>query len=249
MATRAEPLRKPADYYTIKDGSFRLPSTEENKDAIRREYINPKTNQPGVAFELGFNALYGFIENVKFVENILKDGTTLRSLNIVLGANEDGKSQIISVPIDSRYSADFLKRLPNVDVAREVQLRPYDYQDKSARRHIGFGVQHANDKGEWLERVEDFFTEVKEVGGTKVFSALNGFPEATEKDARNWKLYFMKVTEFLIDYTTEHVLTKFSDDEKKNRAMDQALSPSTSEASSPDIEYPKEEVNPDDIPF
>src|ERR1051325_7361326 len=161
MAFKAQPLRKPADYYEIKDGKFRLPSTQDNPDAVRRDYMNPKTNQAGVAYELGFDYLESMITDIRFVENALQDGTVLRSLHIVLEENNDGKLQIVSMPIDGRFANDCMRRFPNIDFTREVHLRPYDFKDKEGKRVVGMSIDQPNDKGEFIVRIGDFFTHVE----------------------------------------------------------------------------------------
>lgn len=240
MAFRADPLEKKSNYYTIKEGTFRLPSNESDPAAIRREYTNPKTKEDGVAFERGFKALYGVITDVSFRETSLKDGTVLRSININLGDDEDGVAQIISIPQDSRYAADFLKRLPSIDLKREVRIMPYDFE-KDGPRQVGMSVAYMNpDTEEFTVKVDNnFFTKVEEKDGKKVYTNLHGFPEPTEEDASDWPFYFKKVEKFLINYAKENVLPKFA----------QSTTADPIEALGAAVSESKDDINPDDIPF
>lgn len=206
---KAEPLKKRANYYSVKEGTFRLPSNKEDPEAIRREYMNPKTKEEGVAYERAYKALYGVISDIAFVESTLKDGTVLRNINISLGEDEDGISQIISLPVDSRYTTDFLKKIPSVDLSKEVRLMPYDFE-KEGPRQVGISIYHKNpDTDEYTVKVEgNFFTKVEEKNGEKIYTNLHGFPEATEEDASDWPFYFKKVSKFLVSYTKANIIPK-----------------------------------------
>jgi len=205
---KAEPLEKKAAYYSIKDSSFRLKTDKEDPEAVRREYTNPKTGEEGVAYERAFKALYGVISDVSFHENALKDGTVLRSLHIGLGEDENGVSQIISIPVDSRFATDFLKRLPGIDLAKEVRLMPYDFE-KEGPRQVGISVYTKDEAENFTVKVDNnFFTKVEGEGMEKKYTNLHGFPEPTDDDASDWPFYFKKVNKFLVAYAKENILPK-----------------------------------------
>ena len=234
--SRAEPLQQKGEYYSIKDGSFRLPSEQGNPKAIRREYTNPKTKESGVAYELGFGALSGLIKDIRFHENTLKDGTVLRSMNIILDENEENKLPIISLPIDSRYTSDFLKKLPNIDLEKEVRFQPYDFDPKEGARQVGISITQPDDTENFSVKIFNFFLEEGEPGedGRKVYKNLHGFPEPTEEDKEDWKFYFAKVNKFLVKYVKENILPKFASLEH-DKAIDRAI--------------PEDGIDPKDIPF
>lgn len=62
--------------------------------------------------------------------------------------------------------------------------------------------------------------------------------DTREYTTDDWKIYFMQVRRFLVNYTKEHIAPKFQ-------------KPLESQAfhKSDDIQYPSEEVRPEDIPF
>lgn len=248
---KADPVKKRANYYSIKEATFRLPSDKDDVEAVRREYKNPKTGEEGVAYERAYKALYGVISGIAFTENTLKDGTTLRSINIELGEDENGVTQIISMPLDSRYTTDFLKRLPSIDLKREVRLMPYDFQ-KDGPRQTGLSVFHKNaETDEFTEKVDNnFFTKVEGEGTEKVYTNLHGFPEVSDEDREDWPFYFKKVSKFLINYTKENIIPKFdknysADDEAFAKVKD--FKPSVvRERSQAEID---EDINIDDMPF
>lgn len=241
---KAEPLKRKANYYKIKEGSFRVTSHADDPAAIRRDYRNPKTGEDGVAYERAYKALYGHITDVFFSENALPDGTVLRSVNISLGEDEDGVAQVITIPTNSRYTSDFLKKLPAVNLDEEVRLMPYDFEPKEGPRQVGISIcQLDPTSGEYTFKVYDYFVKVEEVNGEKKYTNLHGFPEPTEEDKEDWPFYFTKVNKFLIKYAQEHVLPKFGarqkpQNDRMEEAMDEILGGET-----------KDNINPDDVPF
>lgn len=269
--SRAEPLRKKGDFYEIKEGSFRVPTDANNPDAVRRDYHNPRTNQPGVAWELGFESISGLIEDIRFHENVLTDGTALRSLHIVFDEDSNnGRQKIVSVPVDGRYANNFLRKLPNIDFSKEVKLTPYDIQ-KNGPRNVGITVLQPDQTGVLVVKVRDFFEKMEEVDGKKIYTAMHGFPVADEEDRLDWPFYFKKVSKFLIRYTNENVLPKLKGIDRsivpevgaavgdKDKVMDDVLdevlggadmrTTTAKVGANMPIDYPKEEINPDDIPF
>lgn len=242
MSFHADPIEKKANYYSIKDSSFRLKTDKEDAEAVRREYTNPKTGEEGVAYERAYKALYGVISDVSFHENSLKDGTVLRSLHIGLGEDENGVSQIISIPVDSRFATDFMKRLPNLDLTKEVRLMPYDFEPQEGPRQVGISMTTKDDADNFTVKVDNtFFTKVEEKDGQKVYTNLHGFPEATDDDASDWPFYFKKVNKFLIAYTKENIIPKLTGIPQKP--------PQSLEEQMERQGYPTEEIDPASIPF
>lgn len=238
MTFHAEPLKETATYYSIKEASFRLRSDKEDKEAVRREYTNPKTGEDGVAYERAFKSLYGVISNVSFHENALKDGTVLRSLHIGLGEDENGIKQIISIPVDSRYATDFLKRLPKIDLTKEVRLMPYDFESEGPRQ-VGISICHKDEESNFAVKVDNnFFTKVEGEGTDKKYTNLHGFPEATEEDASDWAFYFKKVNKFLVSYAKENICPKF---EQRPATLEEQMEKQSG--------YPSDDIKPEHIPF
>ncbi len=207
MTFKAEPASKKANFYKIKDGTFRLPTTKEDPAAVARPFTNPKTKTDGVAYERSFKSLYGQIHNITFQEKILEDGTRLKSLNISLGEDEEGTGQIISLPEDSRYASDFLAKLPNIDLAKPVGLAPYDFE-KDGPRQVGISLTQEID--DTVKKITDFFVEKVQIGMETKRSYSHGYPEATDDDKSDWKFYFTKVNKFLVKYAQQNILPKFA---------------------------------------
>lgn len=242
MAFHAEPLEKKAVYYSIKDSTFRLKTDKEDPEAVRREYTNPKTGEEGIAYERAYKALYGVVSDVSFHDNTLKDGTVLRSLHIGLGEDENGVSQIISIPVDSRFATDFLKRLPSIELTKEVRLMPYDFE-KEGPRQVGISVYTKDDAGNFTVKVDNnFFTKVEGEGMDKKYTNLHGFPEPTEDDMQDWPFYFKKVNKFLVNYAKENILKKFNTTNRPPQSLEEQMERQGAQ-------YPDEEISPESIPF
>lgn len=248
----AEPVKERSNYYTIKKGedgrtAFRLKTSSQDPQAQARPYKNPKTGEEGVAYERAFASLNGIIEDIQFTENSLADKTILRSININLGTDDDGVAQVISLPQDSRFAADFLRKLPNIKLNEEVRFAPHDYE-KEGRRKVGIYIDHRNPETERFDvNVLDYFTKFEEKDGKWIVTNLHGMPDATEDDKEDWPFYFKKVEKFLINYTKENILPKFAGE---RHLTANEVAPTNNEIDSMD-NYPesKDTINPDDIPF
>lgn len=244
MTFKAEEANKKANFYKIKEGSFRLKTTQDDPKAVARPYTNPKTKSEGVAYERVFPALSGLITNVYFSEFLLEDGTRLKSLNIKLGEDEEGTEQIVTVPEDSRFAGDFLSKLPNINLGLIVRLAPFDFEKDGPRR---VGISVTQDKGDdTIKKIENFFVEKTVANENTNYKNLHGYPEATDEDKSDWPFYYKKVNKFLVQFAKTNILPKF--DETKQEVKNPATGVSQMEEDGQDG-IPTNDINPDDIPF
>lgn len=243
---KADPVKARAIYFSIKTNDrtgqtyFCYPTSSSDPAKIERDYTNPETKVAGVAYERAFENLYGEIEAVFFTEKLLEKGRTLRSLNVKITPDDDGNERVISLPQDSRYADDLMKRLAKFDFKVPVRLSPFNFQ-KDGPRRVGISMFAMNPETEqFTEKIEaDYFTKVEEKDGEKVYTHLHGFPEATDEDREDWEFFYKRVNKFLINYTKENILPKFTVQNKVDTvdALDELL------------DEPKDNINPDDIPF
>jgi len=215
-------------YFNVIDGSFRTKCDPKHPEAVAREY-ETKEGVKSVKYELKYSALFGKIENIFF-----KDGDFGKTVNIVLEPNEEGKNPIIQLSTATNYGEDFLKKLPNIDLAKEVRLMPFAFTAEDSGKEVrGISITHRNpDTGKFTDKIEAFFYDSKEKK-----ALVDGYPEPqgdTKKyDKEDWKIFYLQVRKFMIKYAEEKVLSKFSKINSEEKA----------------IEYPTAEINPDDIPF
>jgi hypothetical protein len=211
-------------WYTINEGKFKKKVSEETEGAIARKWETPD-GKSGIKYELHYNALFGKIEGIKIV-----DGDYGKQILVNLDKDEDGEDPIIALAVNSKYGVDFLKKLPAIDLSKEVRLMPFNFDNDEGKEVTGLRVDHKDEDGKFKVKVNNFFSD-----GTK---SINGYPDP-EPNAKetyskeDWKNYFgYVVPKFLVTYATENVLPKFHGETKSTM---------------PD--YPEEVINPEDIPF
>lgn len=201
------------------DGTIRLSVTEETEGAVKREY-ETSDKKTGVKFELIFSELSGKITGLNF-----QDGDYGKNIQIEV---TDGEPIVLSLNTASNFGEDFLKKLPNIDLTKDVILRPYSFEDDNGKLRKGITVLQAGGK------IQSYFYDVE---GKK---NVNGYPTPDPKkvksfDTDDWKVYFIEARKFLIAYAENNIpLIKETEARKVAQPKDK-------------IEYPTEEKG--DIPF
>jgi len=107
----------------------------------------------------------------------------------------------VSFSEDSRFWFDFMKKLPNLDLKKEVKITAYDFEDKSGKRRAGVSVEQSGIK------IKSYYETQNE---DKTWNLLHGFPSGEGvdfKDKDELKMYFIKVKKFL----RNEFMTKFKD--------------------------------------
>jgi len=234
-------------YLSIVQGSLRQSVPEGTPDAVRREW--EAGGDKGVKHELVFKAITGRITNVYFYDGE-SNGRKFQNLNIVLDENDQAKQPVISVGVGTRYASDIMKKLPEVDFDKEVRIRPYAFQpDGEDKTVTGVEITQPDRFGKFDKfspKVDSHFHAKAPDGKTII---KNGFPKPEGKTedytSDDWNLFYMQVRRFLVNYTKEHVSTRF---ENKPEAKAHVDAEAADEPGS-GIEYPKDDISPDDIPF
>lgn len=212
-------------YYSINEGKFKKKVTEDTAGAIARKWETPD-GKSGIKYELHYNALFGTIVDIKIV-----DGEYGKQVLATLDEDEDGETPILALSVNSKYGVDFLKKLPNIDLTKEVRIMPFSFTNDDEKEVTGVRIDHKGADEKFTEKVNNFFSD-----GEK---SINGYPDPEPNAKENyskedWKNYFSYVVpKFLIAYATDNVLLKFNGKTTENKMPD----------------YPEEEINPDDIPF
>jgi len=229
-----EHIETPKTYYTIVGGSFRVQVSKDDPTAVMREWESADGKERGVKYERIVNALFGLIEEVSFADT--KYGM---QVYIKLDFNEKQQQPIIALNMASREAEDFLKRLPNIDLSKEVRLRPFNFEDRQSHEEVrGMEVMQPNEQGEFKTKITNFFRDAEKKEN------INGFPnpegETADYSKDDWKIYFLSARKFLINYTKENICPKFRDlPQRTPRSLEEERG----------VEYPKADINPDDIPF
>ena len=151
-----------------------------------------------------------------------------KTINITLDENADGVSPIVQLNTGTVYGEDFLKKLPNIDLTREVRLAPFAFTDQEGREVRGISVT----QGE--EKIKNYFYD------PEAKTPINGYPipdgDTDAYGKEDWKIYFLQARKFLIAYAQEQVFPKL------------AQRPARTEVK-PSVVDEAEEINPEDIPF
>ncbi len=208
-------------YATIIEGSIRVRTNEGVEGAIKRDYEN-KDGSKMFKWELHYDNITGVIENITF-----KDTEYGKNLEITI----DGT--VLSVGVKGNYGQDLMKKLPELNLNEEVKLVPYDFVDDNGKARKGITV-YRNEK-----KIPSYF----HIMDGKKFKSIHGFPipdNGGEGFTKNqWIAFYLKVEDFLIDYTEKNVITKIN---KEIAGTDDALN-NAQEIMGGD------EITTDEVPF
>lgn len=207
-------------YYQVYDGTFRTKVREGTPDALER--VNKKGVQ---VFEREVKALFGKIENVA-----VEDSDFGKQVKITLDKNDDGRSPVLSFGVESKDGRDVLRKLPAVDFTKEVRIMPYRFTPEDGDREMsGISFTQQDEEGKYTVKVENHFFDKATSKYLHDFPVID-WDNASESEQ---KIYKIQRDEFLVNYLKQHVIPKF-----EFGGIDRGA-----------IEYPEDEVNPEDIPF
>lgn len=171
-----------AIYLSIISGEFRQKSTEDNPDAVKREYED-KDGNPKVKYEIPYSSVDGILTGVKF-----RDSDFGEQAEITI--EDAGEVIQISVGTDSRFFSDLAKKLPNIDLSKVVELTPYEMETDNGKTRRGITVRQ---DGEKIQSAYWDADKKKAKGGIPVATA----EERAEFDGDDWKMHFIKEKKFL----------------------------------------------------
>jgi hypothetical protein len=215
----------PKIYLTVGFGRIRQ-KTLENKQKV-------DTNTPGAikrvlqsgteSWALEYDFVSGVIKSIFYKEDIQYGN----SFEVVIEDIVD--TYQVSFSEDSRFWIDFMKKLPNIDLNKEVKITTYDFTDKQNKHRAGISVEQDGTK------IKSYYEIQQE---DKTWELLHGFPSGEGidfKDKDETKMYFIKVKKFL----RNEFISKFKD--KVFGTIQLENFPDT------DLELPPSEKN--DLPF
>jgi hypothetical protein len=174
-------------------GDFRQTVDKETPGAKLREY-ETSDGKKGSKYELKYDMVDGMISKVAF-----HDGDFGKNLLITMDFEDDSDGVTIAVGCSTPFGEDFMKKLPNIDFNKRIDITPYSIEDGEKFKK---GVSLKQDG----EKLKNFFYD-----GEK---DINGYPEAEEGasekyDKDDWKIHFVKCRKFLVKYAEENILPKF----------------------------------------
>ncbi len=149
-----------------------------------------------------YESVSGIIKDIVFINT--KFGTLLQ---VTVTDPFLGDEETLSMSTSQPFAQDFMKKLPNIDLSKEVVLQPFSFIPKGEIKKKQ-GMKITQNGGIKIEK-SFYNTETKEntmgmpVPDKKLEKETNEM-----KRKEGWKRYFKDVEIFLVDYTTEHFVTK-----------------------------------------
>lgn len=199
------------------DATLRMTVPEGTEGSIVREY-ETSTGAKGKKSELVFNKIVGKITDISFYEG---DFGKLIQLDIT---DNDG-TLTLSVSTAQNFGEDIMKKIPNIDLTKTIELSPYSFEDEKGKVRKGVSIVQEGKK------IKNFFYDEVTKKNINGYPDIEGDKNSYDKD--DWKIYFMKARKFLVSYIEEKYPTK------------NIPKPITAG----EIEYPTDEITPNDIPF
>ncbi len=206
-------------YYSVFSGAFRTKVPEGTPEALER------TNKNGVrVFEREVKALFGTIENVA-----IEDSDYGKQLKITLDANDEGINPILSFGVESKDGRDVLKKLPSIDLSKEVRIMPYRFKPEDKDEEIsGISITQKDEEGKYTMKVENFFFNPITKKYIHEYPVID-WDTASESEK---KIYKIQRDEFLLKYVEDNIVPRFSEKPEDTG-----------------FEYPTDEVDVSEIPF
>jgi hypothetical protein len=203
MAIKYQEERKDDFISILSDGIMRQNVPEDTAGAEKREYETSKKDTEGNfikghKWEKKVESVAGLITDIKLVETGF--GTLIQ---IELTDTFLNTTDILSLNAKSTFGEDFMYKLPNIDLTKEVSIRSYSYIPKGkTKTSRGLDIKQDN------EKINNFFRDPKDWN-----TIINGLPTPTgdvkKYKTDDWKIYYLQVNKFLVEYTTEHFVSKF----------------------------------------
>lgn len=164
----------------LADGKFHQTVPEGTEGAVIRTYEDNDGAEQS-KLELVFDEVKGVITSISFEDSQF-------GKNLQIEIDNEG---VISMGTASSFGEDLMKKLPNLDLDKEVRLVPYAFTPKGESK-TKKGVTVYQDE----KKIESFYWD-KETSKN-----INGIPEVEGDtktfDSDDWKMHFMVVRKFLI---------------------------------------------------
>ncbi len=160
------------------------PVSQDTHGAISRTYKNDE-GETITKWELQHSNLTGFITSLDFKESPYGEQFSITIQN----GNDIAK---LTMNTSSKYFSDFGKKLPNIDLEKEIIINTYDFESENdegvLKRHTGVSITQDNVK------IKNAYWDGKKT--------LKGFPSVSDKDRKSydsddWKMFFIKIKKFL----------------------------------------------------
>src|SRR3990167_24627 len=170
-------------------GTFRRKVTADTPGATLRKY-KTSDDKEGEKYELIAQKISGIIDSISIF-----DGEYGK--NVIIGFKlEEGQPEsehvFVSLSSSSSFGEQFMAKLPNIDVEKEVTLSPYSFIGDDDKQKRGISITQNG------EKIQDAYQTYNEK--TKKWTAKKDFPttegDIKKFDSDDWKAYFIKVRKY-----------------------------------------------------
>ena len=107
-------------YLNIVGGKLAQKVNEGTEGSVRRDY-ELKDGTKGTKWEINYKNLTGFITEMLFKQTEFGE---MFSIKIEM----DGEVDLLTLNTDSKYFSDFARKLPNIDLSKQVTMNPFDFE-------------------------------------------------------------------------------------------------------------------------
>jgi len=176
--------------YVLADGLLREQVDETAEGAKLRIIKNDDGTEKMRKWEYTYPGITGFITGVT-----TRDGDYGTSILISIKDSND-EEFTLALQAKSKYGEDFLHKLPNVQLTKEISIKPYNFTDgdqkKSGVTLTQSGVKLTN-AFNWKEGDE--------------WKSVDGYPQVDEKkkpkNSDQWMVFFTQRREWVLEYLKE----------------------------------------------
>ena len=170
--------RKP--YLSIVQGTLRQKVDQDTKNAVKREY-ELKNGQKGIKYELIYKEWFGVIRKLT-----IKDSEYGETLEV------EFDDAVITINTESRYFADFVKKLMGANINQTISIAPFDWEPEPGKRSVGVTLTQ---NGEKLKNY--YWNDVDKTPCNGIPMAPKNAKKTFKKD--DWKMFFLTTKKFLIE--------------------------------------------------
>lgn len=188
----------------LSDGTIRQEVPAGTEGAVRRTYEDRETKAEKEKFELVYDMIDGIIGDITIMEGKFGDNV------IVPITGDDGQTFLLSLGTAQPFGEDFMKKLPNIDLAKPVALVPFSFTSDKNKLVRGITVyQDFTIVGGQIQggvKIKNFYYNETEKRATNNFPVPEGDTKKYKTD--DWKIYFTIARKFLINDLKERGLIK-----------------------------------------
>lgn len=176
--------------YVLADGLLREQVEETSEGAKLRIIKNDDGTEKMRKWEYTYPGISGFITSVT-----TRDGDY--GTSVLVGIKDSNDEEfILALQAKSKYGEDFIHKLPNITLTKEVSIKPYNFTDGD-RKVAGVTITQDGEKVQnafnWKDGEE--------------WKSVDGYPQVDQKkqpkNSDQWMIFFTQRREWVLDYLKE----------------------------------------------